>query len=188
MGVTPPEANGICSHPVLEYGSQQVSPLHFSGARFIKSITAFRLIFLVKHSNDFQGGYSHPVTEKHHPQQFLCGAGRGSVFSPGTSWFKMQLLSVFPHFPMKKSSFSLMSVALLLPSAQWHSLSKFTVRLGPGVGAPPASSIMGNPKTKPLARRYLLRVASCKPCDSTTTSINTVVLLTFFSSRLRLQP
>lgn len=72
MGVTLPEVNGIYSHPVLEFLSQQVSPPALSCARFIKHIIALGLIFLLKHSIDFQGGYSHPVTEKHHPQHFLC--------------------------------------------------------------------------------------------------------------------
>lgn len=72
MGVTPPEVSGIYSHPVLEYLRQQVSPPALSAAKFIETIIALGLIFLLKHSIDFQGGYSHPVTEKHHPQQFLC--------------------------------------------------------------------------------------------------------------------
>lgn len=72
MGVTLLEVNGIYSHPVLEYLRQLLSPPALSGARFLKTIIALGLIFLLKYSIDCQGGYSHPVTEKHHPQQFLC--------------------------------------------------------------------------------------------------------------------
>lgn len=133
MGVTPPEVNGIYSHPVLEFLSQQVSPPALSCARFIKGIIALGLIFLLKHSIDFQGGYSHPVTEKHHPRQFLCWAGRGTVFSPGMSWFKSHWHCRYPSsFPASHGRRFLApqgSVVLLLPSTPQQDLGKSTVKL-----------------------------------------------------------
>lgn len=168
MGVTPLEVNGIYSHPVLEYLSKQVSPPALSGARFIKSIIASGLIFLLKYSIDFQGGYSHPVTQKHHPQQFLCWAGRGTVFSPGMSWFKSHRRCCYQSsFPTSHGRRALPlegSVALLLPSVQQqqqHSLGKSPVRLRCAPGLPHAGD---PPLPRPGQDAPFQKLGSCKPC------------------------
>lgn len=105
---------------MLEYLSQQVSSL--SGARFIKSMIALGLIFLLKHSIDFRGGYSHPVTEEHHPESFFVEQG-GAIFLQECLALKVSawlLPVIMLHFPGKKNSFSPgVSGSLALFCAAW---------------------------------------------------------------------
>lgn len=62
-------------------------------------------MFLLKRSVDFQGGYSHPVTEEHNPKSFFVEQG-GAVFLQECLGLKVpaRLLSVIMlHFPQNKN-------------------------------------------------------------------------------------